>query len=190
MRGKQHYALILAYLTTGRRNSEIRRLRWGDIEVRDGRAFYVFSNKGKRDQQYEFPRHAWAAIVEYLEAAGRYDSLQPTDYLFTALSDRACRLTSTRSDWRPGTTPLSVREVVRIVAMYGRRIGLKRLKVHWLRHTFAEMNREAGVDVLKLQKKLGHTKITTTMIYLQANEGHVIVDEEYDQMAAQLGLDE
>ena len=48
-----------------------------------------------------------------------------------------------------------------------RRAGIsKPATMHTLRHSFATHMLEAGVDVLTLQKILGHRQLTTTALYL------------------------
>ena len=42
----------------------------------------------------------------------------------------------------------------------------KHVTIHSLRHTFATHLLDAGTDICYIQKLLGHTRITTTSIYL------------------------
>lgn len=50
-------------------------------------------------------------------------------------------------------------------ASAAKRAGLKGMKLHSLRHTFATRMIELGVDVLTVSKILGHSNVQTTMIY-------------------------
>lgn len=45
--------------------------------------------------------------------------------------------------------------------------------VHKLRHTFATLMLQGGVDIYSLSKMLGHSSITTTTIYLYASVDHL-----------------
>jgi site-specific recombinase XerD len=45
----------------------------------------------------------------------------------------------------------------------------KRVYPHLLRHCFAVHLYEAGVDIAKIQKMLGHKSITTTMVYVRVS---------------------
>jgi integrase len=45
--------------------------------------------------------------------------------------------------------------------------------MHTLRHSFATHMLEAGVDVLTLQKILGHRQLATTALYLHLRSDHL-----------------
>ena len=64
--------------------------------------------------------------------------------------------------------PLSRRQVERLVANYGARIGLDKDKrhPHVLRHTHAVFALKSGIDLRTLQQNLGHSSIEVTAIYL------------------------
>ena len=49
----------------------------------------------------------------------------------------------------------------------------KRVSIHTLRHSYATHLLEAGVNIRRIQKYLGHRSLTTTMIYLHlTTQGH------------------
>ena len=50
---------------------------------------------------------------------------------------------------------------------------------HILRHTFATLALQKGISLAAIQKILGHDRLTTTAIYLNLTDAHVV--EEYSQ---------
>jgi integrase len=164
--GAMHLALLMAYALTGRRNSEVRTAKFGDFKVDgDGRVWQTWRGKhhvdGKKD---EVAPDVWAAILAYLEATGRLDSIGDDDYIFTAISDRAKRLG--HAGWEPGKTPISISEVNRIFQMYLRSAKIKgHYCIHSLRHGLAEQMLEEGARIDEVQRQLGHRNVATTLIY-------------------------
>ena len=54
---------------------------------------------------------------------------------------------------------------------YALKAGIKRARIspHKLRHTFATLLHSADVDLLEIQRLLGHSNITSTAIYTHTN---------------------
>ncbi len=50
---------------------------------------------------------------------------------------------------------------------------------HVLRHTFATLTLQKNISLAAIQKILGHDRLTTTAIYLNLTDTHVV--EEYEQ---------
>ncbi len=164
--GAMHFALLTAYALTGRRNSEVRTARFGDFKVDgDGKVWQTWRGKhhvdGKCD---EVAPDVWAAITDYLTAAGRRETIGPDDYVFVAQSDRAKRLG--HANWEPGKHPISISEVNRIFQMYLRAAKVKgHYCIHSLRHGLAEQMLEEGARIDEVQRQLGHANVGTTLIY-------------------------
>lgn len=194
--GLRDMALFSAYLYTGRRQSEIRELTWGDILP--GGKQYQTKTKGKKDhfEKSDLPAPVYAAIVKYLKAADRFDGLQPTDHIFIAHSDRARHLRSrdgrslVADTYAPGQQPLSSREVGRLLKKYGRKAGLDetQLHVHVLRHSAAMLRKAVGDRLEDISQMLGHANFNTTKIYLDHMDGHK--DVSWKKVEALIGLDE
>ena len=193
-RNLRDFALIVTYLYTCRRSSEIRSLQWGDISHDKGRVYYCWGKehdvgKGK-SRTDELPLPAWNAIQEYLQVADRLDGpgqIQDEDYIFTALSDVATRLP--HIDQVAENRPLTSAMVNRIVKKWARRAGLKwrLVKTHTLRHTGAMLRREFTDDPEKIQQVLAHSNISTTMIYLKKQARQA--DDLWAQVETLIGLD-
>jgi integrase/recombinase XerD len=50
---------------------------------------------------------------------------------------------------------------------------------HVLRHTFATLALQKNISLAAIQKILGHDRLTTTAIYLNLTDTHVV--EDYEQ---------
>lgn len=70
--------------------------------------------------------------------------------------------------------PLRDSHVRRLFKKIARRAGLdpERVHPHALRHLFALRTLDAGGDLNRLRSQLGHSRISTTAIYLQAASWH------------------
>ena len=53
-----------------------------------------------------------------------------------------------------------------------RRVGIKKLRIHDFKHTFASRLVMNGVDLVTVKELLGHKSITTTMRYAYPNPQH------------------
>jgi len=170
--GLRNYSLILFYVATGRRNSEIRKIRWGDFRQDRDLVRFHWKNKGKTRWD-ECPAEVWKAIQEYLAAVDRLATIQAADFVFTAIDNHAGRLPHLGEDYQPTGQPLSGPEVVRILRSYARAAGIQAdgLRVHSLRHTAAMLLRAVGMDTKEIQAQLGHSSLKTTDLYLHALEG-------------------
>jgi Site-specific recombinase XerD len=160
IKGARDYALFTTYLFTGRRNSEIRMLRWGNIEVSGGETWYRWSGKGKsrRDQM---PKPVISSIIDYLRISGRIDIIKPQDFIF---------ISSVRAQT---STPISANQVRRLLGQYLHTAGFTtHFRVHDLRHTAAMLLKAAGADIETIQQILDHSNVNTTAIYVHSLEGH------------------
>ena len=189
LQGQRDYAMFLTYLSTGRRNSEVRLLKWGDIVEQHGRVHFRWNRKGEV-QSDELPFETWAAIKAYLHAVGRIATMGEGEYLFTALTDRATRLRNVNAaTWNPTAQPLSSREVGLLLKRYARLAGLdsKQIRVSTLRYTAARLRRDAGDDVEAICEFLNLSSISATRRYLGAVKSDV--GKTWTKVADMLQLD-
>jgi site-specific recombinase XerD len=173
--GLRNYALILSYLMMGRRNSEVRKLRWGDFDHDGDIIYYVWSGKGRTNVRAECPAPVWIAITKFLQSAGRLELINGSDYIFTPVEYSTAK-------------PLSMQEVGRILKNYARAAGLdsKRLHVHCLRHTATMLRLEVGESLLDVSNYLGHASIATTQSYIHRLQGHK--DKGWSKVAGLIGV--
>ena len=190
VRGAMHFALLTAYAMTGRRNSEIRTAKFGDFKVdADGKVWQTWRGKhhteGVTDQ---VKAGVWTAIELYLKMAGRFDTIGPDDYIFTAIDSNCKRGAKFAADWQPGRDPLSIGEVWRIVQLYIKKAKIKgHFTVHSFRHSLAEQMIEEGARDSEIQRQLGHANPATTQIYHAKRKQEM--SQTIDRVGDKIGLD-
>lgn len=89
--GRRNLAIGLTLIITGRRSSEVCRMRWGDLR-RDGERVWWLRPDSSGGEAERLPPAAWRAIIDYLAAAGRLEDMQDEDFIFTAVTANASRL--------------------------------------------------------------------------------------------------
>lgn len=83
--GKRDYAMLIFYLLTGMRRSEVCRLRWGDLTLADRAITIRVRVKGGDRVNIELKdRTAREALLDYLRASGRLDTISDNDPLWVA----------------------------------------------------------------------------------------------------------
>lgn len=152
------YAAFLLLIVYGMRRGEVLGLRWCDINwdtnqlhitqqlQQVGNALQVgpvTTNAGKRDLPLLAPVRA--ALSELQAASEAEDASSDLVFLST---DR---------------TPIWPRNFVNHFHDLRERAGLRRITVHYLRHTAATLLKNLGVPPRDVQLILGHAQITTTL---------------------------
>jgi site-specific recombinase XerD len=146
--GRDRTILEVKY-SCGLRLRELLGLRVADIDSAR-MALHIRRGKGQKERFVPIsPR-----VLELLRAYWR--QYRPSAYLFPGL--------------QPGT-PVHDGTVQRLCKRTAQRAGLtKRIHPHTLRHSFATHLLEAGVDLLSVQKLLGHSHFNTTAKYLHISQ--------------------
>ena len=191
--GARDYALMLTFLLTGWRSIEVLRLRWGDLEAAatPGAVLATWAGKGGKEEIEPFPTVAFDGISSYLQLAGRWQP-DATAYIWQPLNDRGC------ANLRNVTAPLasdrhiSSAQANRILRKLLTRSGMtaaqaSQYSIHDLRHTFAHICAQNGVDPYRLQQLLHHEKLTTTILYLTSME-RAVDDSASRLVASRLGV--
>ena len=151
MPGRDRTLLDVAY-SCGLRLQELLGLQVGDIDSAR-MVVHVRRGKGQKDRLVPLsPR-----LLEVLRVYWRKG--RPKSWLFPGPdADKA----------------LTDGGVQRMCRRTGVRAGLsKRITPHTLRHSYATGLLEAGVDLLTIQKLLGHRSFSTTLIYLHVRRPHL-----------------
>ena len=141
----KHKAILMTIYSAGLRISEVCNLKISDIDSKSMQIL-IRQGKGNKDRYTILSKENLKILREY------WKMYQPKEYLFLG---------------RYNTGSISTRAVQ---AAFGKSIKrtriTKHVSVHSLRHAFATHLLDAGTDICYIQKLLGHTRITTTSIYL------------------------
>jgi integrase/recombinase XerC len=144
------YAMIMTFLQTGIRLSELANLTIDDVDF-DHKILTVRQGKGKKDRQIPLVDEVVKALRNYL----RYRNTElvlDDDILFLAKNG----------------TSLNVSTVKYTVAKYVKKAGIrKKVGVHTLRHTFGAHKADKNMGIATLQALMGHKKKETTLKYIR-----------------------
>lgn len=182
--GIRDYAMLLWYLLTGHRRSEVCRLRWGDLawegdrstEAHERRLTVRFLVKGSDFVTEVVNPLCWEALIAYLEAAGRMESMEADTPLWVG-HDRAGQAQG----------GLSSHAFAQNLKRYARLAGVEgRVHVHQLRHSFARILADEKGSLTAVQEALGHKNLATTRVYVE----HIRVkpDRHSQAVAERLGI--
>ena len=85
IQGRRDRAIVLVFILTGRRRSEVMDLKAGDITIEDDTVCYSYRGKGGKRGRRELPRPAWEAIRRTLSDCGReLATMDPEESLWQA----------------------------------------------------------------------------------------------------------
>lgn len=183
--GQRDYALLLTYVYTGRRRTELARMRWGDIELVDGTPYYTYRGKGGKVVTRELPQPAYDAIMVYLEGSGRLERMDKQSPLWTS-THRAYRGKALSGH----SINNRLKYYAELAARRRPELGIEpdKVSLHSLRHAAAAVRKKAGSDLRELQGFLDHSHISTTQIYMDALEPKA--DERWRDVADVLNGDD
>jgi len=170
--GRRDGALLLTFILTGRRRSEVIGLTAGDISIEGETAFYRYRGKGGKGGRREFPRPAYEALRTSLADAG----------LSLAEMEPAASL------WQAGAGPRGITGSTFYARFrrYLRAAGLARSGLHILRHSAAKLRRDAGASIEAVSSFLDHSSLAVTSVYLRRLEGET--DRTWPDVATAIGV--
>ena len=150
-----YYELFLLDLCTGLRRGELLALQWDDLDFKTGTLTVnkqVYEVKGQL--QVSVPKTR-ASIRRLVLPPGVVEVLRA----YRETVDSRWMFPSPVKEDMP-MTPGAVRRRLQIIL---ERAGCKRIRFHDLRHTFATLSLESGMDVKTLSAMLGHVSAATTL---------------------------
>jgi len=143
------YAILLTFLKSGIRESELADLQIDDVDFMHD-TLRVREGKGKKERTIPLMPELKRALRRYVGDRDQQANIVDEETLFLA---------------RNGTSlnPSSIRKLVK---KYYTKAGVRKSGVHTLRHTFSAHNVNNGMPIADLQKVLGHKKKETTLKYI------------------------
>ena len=148
------FALYYIDLTTGLRRGELLGLKWSDIDL----------EKGDLRVQRQIGRIDGKIIEMPLKTKNAYRTLPLSADAIDVLMQQ--RRKTGNSEWvfpSPTGGPMSPDSVLHMLQRVLKRAGLPRIRFHDLRHTFATMALQNGVDVKTVSSMLGHYSVGFTL---------------------------
>jgi len=147
----KHRLILMTTYSAGLRASEVMRLKPEHIDSKR-MLIKVEDGKGRKD------RYTMLSVKLLAELRHYYRKHRPQTYLFPS------------SYKKSKNKPLSYEAVRCIYEKARKKAGVKNGEgIHTLRHSFATHLLEAGFDIRKIQVLMGHSRLTTTMIYLHVS---------------------
>lgn len=149
----KHKTIIMLAYACGLRVSEVISLKVNNIDGQR-RILMIQQSKGKKDRVVSLSPNMLVMLREY------YKQYRPTHYLFEG-QDKNQHLTS--------------RSIQNVLYKAKAKAGIKQEGgMHMLRHSFATHLLDKGIDVVFIQKLLGHNDIKTTLKYLHVTNKDVV----------------
>jgi site-specific recombinase XerD len=170
--GRRDRALLLFFVLTGRRRSEVINLTAGDISIEDDTAFYSYRGKGGKRGRRELPRPAFEALCVTLSDA----------------SLSLAKMEASASIWQAGAGERGITSATfyNRFRRYLQAAGLSPTGLHVLRHTAAKLRRDAGASIEAVSSFLDHSSLAVTSVYLRRLEGET--DRTWPDVAVAIGL--
>jgi len=154
LEGLRAIAVISIFIYAGLRHSELRNLDKTDVNL-DNRTIFVRSGKGEKDRYVPICDDLAIYLEKYITAPKRRQSHCPAFFV------------SLQHDQR-----MSVSVIPRLVKKLRNASGIY-FYPHMLRHTFATLLLEGGASIVSIKEMMGHSDVTTTMIYISVTPQHL-----------------
>ncbi len=147
----KHKILIGLLYGCGLRCMEVRSIELKHLDF-DRKLLHIVQSKGNKDRYVPLSQHLVRGIIKYISAQ------HPKTFLFEGSGNPEGKGFDGRYSQR------GVQWAVKTVA---KQAGIiKEVHTHMLRHTYATHLLEDGVNIITVQKMMGHANIESTMVYL------------------------
>ncbi len=156
------FSEVATALYTGMRRSELRRMKWADVDF-DRSVIEVPKSKSRRPRIIPMSEKLRAVLNEQQSKTGT------CRYVFPGRSRQGESGMRRKSWWIDAMKPLQAALPVFTEGMGENATGRG---WHLLRHTFASRLVQAGIPIAKVSAWLGHSDIRTTMVYAHLAPGH------------------
>ncbi len=143
-------AMIGVMLLAGLRRQEVMKLKLNDVSL-ESRSIFINQGKWSKDRVIPVNSKLHTILQEYLKERSRTG--KECCYFFVGAQM---------------DLPIGVKCVNKLVEKLRKRTKIH-FSPHTLRHAFARLMLEGGCDIYTLSKIMGHSKITTTTIYLSCS---------------------
>ena len=140
--------MVSLIYASGMRVSEILGLKIDDLDLEE-KTGQIRQAKGRKDRMFNIP----AFLTSDLKKQIKKQNESGQNFLFTGPKGK-----------------MTSRNIQKIVSEAAKRLGIKDVHVHTLRHSFATHLLENNVDIRKIQELLGHTDLSTTQIYTHISQ--------------------
>lgn len=147
----KHRLMLMTTYAAGLRAGEVIRLKPEHIDSKR-MLIKVVAGKGRKD------RYTMLSVKLLHELRRYYKMCRPQTYLFPS------------NYKKHNPKPLAYESVRSTYEKARKKVGIKNGEgIHTLRHSFATHLLEAGYDIRKIQVLMGHSRLSTTMIYLHVS---------------------
>lgn len=144
-------------LFCGLRIAEVSRLQWEEIDL-EKRELKVVCGKGSKDRYCNIPEQCISILAKYKRFIGN-----KTPFLFPSQKNDKCKLPTTISQEYMRALDKAELHIQVSTSKHGR--PMYKYSFHTLRHTYATYLLEKGIELIYIQKALGHSDMVTTQIY-------------------------
>lgn len=168
--GFRDYCMLLTFLDTGIRLSELISLKARDVDFSTNMLFVL--GKGDKERRVPFGMNLRKALEKYL--AWRAKVPQNGTLFVNVFGEK-----------------MKSRCIQDMLLRYGKRAGITgvRMSPHTLRHTFAKMSLLNGMDAITLQYILGHTTLDMVRNYVNLTSQDVALNKNRFSLMDRMGID-